>query len=199
MTPLVLTLLCLGGAVYLSGRRDGGSGDGAQRLLAAAVRRMPEGRQDWGNAMRAELTQITSPITRWRFALGCLRTALFPPTDRSMFFSWWDGFRRLGFGCGLLSVIVPTLSLPFLCISAALAENFIVHDDFFSSGELVPTLVGICIVGSLACMAAGLPLGLAGLIRREQHRWLCGVGPFSSVAIFTYLQVVQHLAMKQMQ
>jgi hypothetical protein len=48
-------------------------------LLALAVRRMPAERGEWGDAMLAELAQLQHPITRWRFALGCARVALFPP------------------------------------------------------------------------------------------------------------------------
>lgn len=48
-------------------------------LLAAAVRRMPAERCIWGAAMLAELAQLQHPSTRWRFALGCARVALFPP------------------------------------------------------------------------------------------------------------------------
>ena len=48
-------------------------------LLTLAVRRMPIGRREWGAAMLAELAQLQNPFTRWRFALGCARVALFPP------------------------------------------------------------------------------------------------------------------------
>lgn len=55
--------------------------DGPGRLLAAAMRWMPEERCDWGAAMLAELAQLQHPSTRWRFALGCARVALFPPRN----------------------------------------------------------------------------------------------------------------------
>ena len=48
-------------------------------LLTIAVRRMPAERSEWGAAMLAELAQLQHPSTRWRFALGCTRVALFPP------------------------------------------------------------------------------------------------------------------------
>src|SRR5262245_66417481 len=48
-------------------------------LLTLAVRRMPTERDDWGVAMLAELAQLQHPFTRWQFALGCARVALFPP------------------------------------------------------------------------------------------------------------------------
>jgi hypothetical protein len=48
-------------------------------LLTLAVRCMPTGRREWGAAMLAELAQLRHPTTRWRFALGCIRVAMFPP------------------------------------------------------------------------------------------------------------------------
>jgi hypothetical protein len=53
--------------------------DGPGLLLTIAVRRMPAERSDWGAAMLAELAQLQHPSTRWQFALGCTRVALFPP------------------------------------------------------------------------------------------------------------------------
>ena len=49
------------------------------RILAAAVRRMPDERGEWGAAMQAELAHIRQPIKRWQFVSGCVRVALFPP------------------------------------------------------------------------------------------------------------------------
>jgi len=48
-------------------------------LLTVAVRRMPVERREWGEAMLAELAQLQNTSTRWRFALGCSRVAMFPP------------------------------------------------------------------------------------------------------------------------
>lgn len=50
-------------------------------LLAWAVRRMAVERREWGVAMQAELDHIESRLQRWRFALGCIRVALFPPMN----------------------------------------------------------------------------------------------------------------------
>jgi WD40 repeat protein len=50
--------------------------DPADRLLALAVALLPAARQDWGRAMRAEQAHIGSGQDRWRFAVGCLRVAL---------------------------------------------------------------------------------------------------------------------------
>jgi len=53
--------------------------DTPRLLLTIAVRRMSAERGEWGAAMLAELAQLQHPSTRWRFALGCARVALFPP------------------------------------------------------------------------------------------------------------------------
>jgi hypothetical protein len=66
-------------------RRQAGIGlsrlDGPARLLAAATATLPPDRRDWGAAMAAELAQVPVPerASRWRFAAGCARAAIFPP------------------------------------------------------------------------------------------------------------------------
>jgi hypothetical protein len=53
--------------------------DRARSLLVLAVRLLPAGRQDWGQAMLAELDQLKGTAARWRFVLGCVRVVLAPP------------------------------------------------------------------------------------------------------------------------
>ncbi len=53
--------------------------DGPARLLAAAVATLPDDRRDWGAAMTAELAQVRNRSSRWWFAAGCARVAIFPP------------------------------------------------------------------------------------------------------------------------
>lgn len=50
--------------------------DWPERLLLSAVRRMPAMRREWGAAMVAELACVRRSPDRWRFAIGCARTAL---------------------------------------------------------------------------------------------------------------------------
>lgn len=50
--------------------------DWPERLLLAAVRRMPAMRREWGEAMLAELASVGSSRERWRFAVGCAAAAL---------------------------------------------------------------------------------------------------------------------------
>lgn len=50
--------------------------DWPERLLIAAVRRMPAMRREWGEAMLAELASVRPLQERWLFATGCAATAL---------------------------------------------------------------------------------------------------------------------------
>jgi hypothetical protein len=59
--------------------RRTGDGDTPARIAAAAARRLPVHRQDWGRAMAAELTQVSGRARRWQFSAGLLRVTLFPP------------------------------------------------------------------------------------------------------------------------
>jgi hypothetical protein len=58
--------------------------DGPAWLLAAAVAMLPDDRRDWGAAMAAELAQVRSRSSRWWFATGCARVAIFPPRSSRM-------------------------------------------------------------------------------------------------------------------
>jgi hypothetical protein len=78
-TPLVLTVTLWLSIWWVRTRESRSALDRPGLLLAAAVRRMPEERSEWGAAMLAELAQLQHPSTRWRFALACTRVALFPP------------------------------------------------------------------------------------------------------------------------
>lgn len=52
------------------------SADRPEQVLAVAVQRLPSERAEWGRAMLAELTGVHGARARWRFSLGCARTAL---------------------------------------------------------------------------------------------------------------------------
>lgn len=54
--------------------------------------------------------------------------------------------------------------------------------------------MGAFIIGSFACILAGVPLGLVGVLRLERVRWLSLTGPALSLAILSYVMIVQHLA-----
>lgn len=48
-------------------------------ILERAVKWMPAARREWAEAMMAELEHVEGRTERFRFALGCLWVALFPP------------------------------------------------------------------------------------------------------------------------
>jgi hypothetical protein len=51
------------------------STDRPAEVLRLATRRLPVDRAAWGEAMLAELCEPSDPRGRWRFSLGCVRTA----------------------------------------------------------------------------------------------------------------------------
>ncbi len=61
----------------MSTRRDGPS-----VLVAVASRLLAHDEVDWARAMTGELPHVTGRLERWRFALGCVGTALFLPMRR---------------------------------------------------------------------------------------------------------------------
>lgn len=50
------------------------------RLLTLAVRQLPSGRHEWGQAMEAEFVGLETRQARWLFALGCTKVALSRPS-----------------------------------------------------------------------------------------------------------------------
>jgi hypothetical protein len=200
MTLFVFAPMVLTGAIAMlvgcfRSPRGSDQPDGPERLLTAAIRHMPPERSEWGEAMMSELMHLHARGEgfRWCFALGCARAALFPPATGSWLRHSLATLRRLGTSWAVLSVTLPTLSLPLLWLCAAASNAFMTHDNF-SSGELVPTLLGAAILGCLALMFSGVPLGVIALVRHERRRWLALLGPAQSIAIFGYMQLVQHFA-----
>jgi hypothetical protein len=52
--------------------------DAPGRVLAVAVASLPGHRREWGAAMVGELAEVRGRAARWRFALSCVRAALWP-------------------------------------------------------------------------------------------------------------------------
>jgi WD40 repeat protein len=73
--------------------------DPADWLLALAMRSLPPARRAWGQAMHAELASIDRGTDRWRFALGCVRVAV-----------WQGPFWRVA-GCLVLQGAALALAL----------------------------------------------------------------------------------------
>lgn len=88
-------------------------------LLTIAVRRMPAERSDWGAAMLAELAQLQNPFTRWWFALGCARVALFPPRKGNLLQILRNNLMKNTFTTfGSASLISLVLVLPFAILES---------------------------------------------------------------------------------
>ena len=73
---------------------------GAELIIDRVMRLLPEHRQPWGVAMRAELAQLESPRERRSFALGCVVAVLRQP-------SAWAGLRYPVLLLALLASGVP--------------------------------------------------------------------------------------------
>jgi hypothetical protein len=185
LSALALTLLR---AWWVQTRNHRSGMDGPELLLAAAVRGLPGERRDWGAAMIAELANVHSPSSRWWFALGCARVAMFPPRRSGLPRYFMHTLTRQDPICGILSVALPPLGLPFLYLAAVLVA------------ALVQPLVGrppdavarAVVLLSMSCILAGLSLGVAGLVRRERLRWLSVMGSLLSLCIFSYVVVSLH-------
>jgi hypothetical protein len=191
-TPLAFTvalvLLMLWSRVKKSGESGAsrGSLDTPGLLLTAAARRMPEEQREWGAAMIRELGQVQGMFARWWFALGCVRVALFPPRRSELRTGALTGRNPV---CGMLAVALPPLGLPLLYLAALISEALLKQKGL-SISEGYPGLGRGLILFSLSCVLAGMPLGLAGLLRRERLRKLSVMGLISPVCIISYFLIV---------
>jgi hypothetical protein len=140
-------------------------------LLAWAVRTIPQARREWGLAMLAELPSVPSGVARWRFALGCVRAALFLPSAGPA----PRGERRPVLG--LLAITAPPLALPFIYVAAAIID---------ATGAAPAAIVRLLVVSTMAGLVAGVPLGLASRWRQESLPHLTMWGIASSVGTCAY-------------
>lgn len=134
--------------------------DGPGRLLAAAVRWMPEERRDWGGAMLAELAQLQHPSTRWWFALGCTRVALFPPRKGGLLQTIMKHTKKsIITTLGSAALISFVLMLPFAILEAL--NNTITRQNapglilLFSVLWLLPTAFIVILVPIVRTVRAG--------------------------------------------
>jgi hypothetical protein len=196
--PLVITIALLFAILRrrMQGNANAPAPDAPERLLASAVGEMPAERRDWGSAMQAELGQVQDLSSRWRFALGCIRVALFPPRYAELLQPVLASRSPV---CGLLAVTLPPMGLPFIYFAALIVEAIGGSPLTQSSGlggwgnpDAVLVMVKIILLLTMICLVAGLPLGLAGWLRRERLRWLSALGMISSACIFAYFLTVMH-------
>jgi hypothetical protein len=189
--PLLVTLTLLLGLWRRRVPDDLSTNDGPERLLASVVGQMPDERREWGTAMLAELGEVHSMLARWRFALGCIRVALFPPRRTGLLQYAVVGQSPV---CGMLAVALPPLGLPFIYFAAVLVETIggspFTQASSWSNPDIVIIGVKAILVLTLCCLLAGLPLGFGGLLRRERLRWLSVLGIFLSTGIIGYFLVV---------
>lgn len=192
--PLVFTIILL---LYFGWNRVKGSRpmlptmDMPGLVLAAAVRWMPEGSRDWGRAMMGELGQVHGLRARWWFALSCVRVALFPP-QRSELVQLSLANRNPV--CGLLAIVLPPLGLPFIYFTTVIVEAIggspFTQASRWSNPDAITELANVIVKLTFLCLLAGLPLGIAGLLRGERLRALSVMGMLLSTGIVGYFLVV---------
>jgi hypothetical protein len=195
-TPLAVTvalLLCLLRNRIKDIRSTLPTMDTPGLLLAVAARQMPGERREWGAAMMAELSEIHDLASRWRFALSCVRVVLFPPRRAGLLRHALAGRSPV---CGMLAIAAPPLGLPFIYFAAVIVQAIggspFTQSSSWSSPDAVIVIVRVFVMLAIFCMLAGLPLGLAGLFRRERLRRLSTMGMFSSLCVIGYFLIVMH-------
>jgi hypothetical protein len=128
-------------------------------LLTVAVRRMPAERREWGEAMLAELAQLQNTSTRWRFALGCSRVAMFPPRRggllQTIMNHKMEGVITVLGSAALISFI---LVIPFEHGGAWLARAYFVYGLVFL---LIPMVffADLALLAAVVWAVAGRALG----------------------------------------
>jgi hypothetical protein len=190
-TPLLLTITVLLCVWRVRTGYSRSMADRASLLLASAVRRMPVERRDWGVAMIAELDQLRGWYSRWWFALSCARVALFPPRAIAAASYHFPKLIRPVPICGAMSVALPPLGLPFLYLAALVVETIggshLTESSRWSNPAAAIEMVRAIMLVMFLCIVSGLPLGIAGLFRRERARWLSVMGPLVSLCTIGYV------------
>lgn len=197
-TPLVVTvavLFCIFWKRIKASRAALPGMDVPGVLLASVANWMPEDRREWGAAMGAELDQIHRRAARWWFAMSCLRVALFPPRRSGL------SLRALASqysACGVLAVALPPLGWPFFLFAAMIlgiiGGSPYTQSSRWSNPDAAIAVFNIVKILTHALFLAGLPLGLAGLLRRERLRWLSVMGIISSLCLIGWFLLGKSLS-----
>jgi hypothetical protein len=189
--PFLAAVVFLVVCCVLALRGDAGA-DGPARLMTIALKCLPIKSRDWGQAMAAELAQVSGTFERWQFSAGCFWALLLSRM------SAWSDRRNAGPCipalplCGVLTWIVPPAALVSLWLSGIVFSATSASDDLFRGG-FVSWLVSSWILASALGLFSGIPLAVLALVRRETARWLYISGAFWSVTIFGYLQLIQYI------
>ncbi len=131
--PVVVILAIVSAGILLVVRGTSSGRDLPERITGAAAGRYPDQLRDWGQAMVAELSHVRGGVRRWRFALGTLRIALFPPPR---------GLRRAALVAAVGLAIAAAAS-----VAAAQASNMVVF----------VAVLGALMAGYAAVVLAGRP------------------------------------------
>jgi len=162
-------------------------------LLSVIYNGMPADQIERGTAMMTELSRISRWSSRWWIALGCAWVAMFPPRGKRAPRRSSSSQNPL---CGALAVALPPLGLPFIYFTAIIVEAFggspFTQSSRWSNADAVIDVVQIIVKLLFLFLLAGLPLGIAGLLRRERLRWLSVLGMVSSLSITSYFILVMH-------
>ena len=160
-------------------------------LLLTLIGRSPADQGEPGTSVIEELSHISRLSSRWRFVLRCAWVALFPSRGAGR---PRHASSRQSPVCGLLSVALPPLGLPFIyCVAIfieAVGGSPFTQSSRWSNADAVIEVVQVVVKLLFLFLLAGLPLGIAGLFRHERLRWLSVLGMISSLSITSYFIVV---------
>jgi hypothetical protein len=132
--------------------------DGPGWLLALAVATVPAGRRDWGAAMAVELTQVPDRRTRWRFAAGCARAAVFPPGGNRVAVGVAGALATAAIAVAAVAtgVALPAgrvFALVFVGLLGGLATLTVARSHRFDWAGPGRAIAGVALAGIAACGA----------------------------------------------
>jgi hypothetical protein len=167
--------------------------DGPGWLLAAAAATLPVDRRHWGPAMAAELAQVQDRPARWRFAAGCARTALFPPSGSRAAVSVTGA---LAAGAIAAAAVLTGAALPAGRVFApalagllgGLASLAVARSRWVGWTAPGPALTGLALAGVTAC------LGFT-IYYLAEHPSYGGVGRAAAVSLPPVTAVVLAVAL----
>lgn len=130
------------------------------RVARVVLRRMPESRREWSDAMEAELASVSGRRARWGFAMGCVQTTMRQTA------SWGAALHAVAGVASLLTVLVLTRDTAYppmrwglvVMVAVLVAIPWLAHrvGGFGSVAEgvtpvlirgLGSVLVGVCVLG----------------------------------------------------
>ncbi|HKQ78774.1 MAG TPA: hypothetical protein VJ810_34065 [Blastocatellia bacterium] len=149
-------------------------------MLTIAVRRMPARRREWGEAMLAELAQLQHPFTRWQFALGCARVAMFPPLQGGLLQAIMNNHVKSIGAAALISLI---LVVPFAIL------------ELLSNAETSLNLINfpILVFGLLWLLATVFFIIVGAILRTVRAGDSLLASPFTLLLRLVFLTVVAWL------